>query len=344
MNRICINCSPLLGNITGIERCIYEYIIRFDALADGEGIDLTVVFPKGTRPNLPQLHHIKRVELPGKGNKIYPFALKKYLTETNSIYFSIHGGLCMYRGAVVCTNDVRTWKHKEFDPLLFRLKCNINVLSSKIFASRIVTISETAAKEIAECIHVPLESIAIISPGWEHMKAIEPDPSIWERITYVGKGTYYYSLSSRAPHKNFRWVAEVAKRNLADTFLVAGKPWRGEETETPDNLHYLGYVTDAENVELMGNCKAFLHPSKYEGFGMTPLEAVACGATICVSNASCLPEVFEDCAHYFDPDDYNVDLDKLISEPVGNSQKLLEKYSWDKSAKAWIALMKESGK
>ena len=341
MRNICINVSPLIGRITGIERCIYENIKRIDEIAVNENLNISIIYPFGTTPNLPTLKYIKRVELAGNGSKIEICAIRKYLKKTKSVYVSIHGGLCLYKGAVVCTNDIRTWVSKEYDPLPFRLKCNINVLSSKLFASKIVTISETAATEISNHLKIPRSRISIISPGWEHIKEVEPDITIWDRIRFASKGEYYYSLSSRAPHKNFKWVKEVAKRNPNEVFLVAGKVWDEEKDVVPGNLHYLGYITDEENVELMRHCKAFLHPSKYEGFGMTPLEALACGAKIIISNASCLPEVFEDCAVYFDPDDYNVDLNKMIACVTGPSDKLLKKYSWDKSAKMWIKLMKE---
>lgn len=342
--KICLNCSPLTGNITGIERCIYENVKRLDDLAEQEGIEIELLFPEGTTPNFPCISYMKKVPLPAKGNKINIVSLINYVIKNNAVYFSIHGGICLIPGSVVCTNDMRTWCHKEFDSLSFRIKCNINAITSRIFAKKIVTISKTARSEISRYLKIPEESIDIISPGWEHIRGIKPDKNVWKKMPYVKKGEYYYSLSSRAPHKNFVWIHEMAMRNPAQTFIIGGKPWNdGQTKKTPENLYYLGYVSDEENVELMSHCKAFLHPSKYEGFGMTPLEALACGANICVSNASCLPEIFEDCAHYFNPDDFNIDLNNLISKPVADPEKLLNKYTWDKSAKQWLSLMKHYG-
>lgn len=343
--KICLNCSPLTENITGIERCIYENVKRFDKLAEKDGVEIELLYPEGTHPNFPQVNYLKKVSLPAKGNKINVFSLIKYIKRNNAVYFSIHGGICLIRGSVVCTNDMRTWAHKEFDPLSFRIKCNINALTSRIFAKKMVTISKTARSEISKYLRLPEARIDIITPGWEHIKEIKPDNKVWEKIPGVGKGEYFYSLSSRAPHKNFIWIHEVARRNPSQTFIIGGKPWNGGSAENPpQNLIYLGYVSDEENAELMSHCKAFLHPSKYEGFGMTPLEALACGAEICVSTASCLPEIFEDCAHYFDPDDYSVDLEQLLSEETSRPDKLFKKYSWDKASDQWYKLMKKYGK
>lgn len=342
MKQICINCAPLTGNITGIERCIYENIKRIDKLAERDRADIVLLYPENTIPNFPNLDYLKTVPLQAKGNKIKISAMRKYIRDNNAVYFSIHGGLCFSKESVICTNDIRTWLHKEYDSFFFRLKCNINVLSSKFLASQMVTISETARAEISKNLHIASDKIEIIYPAWEHVLDIIPDNRIWDKIPGIKKKTYYYSLSSRAPHKNFRWIVEMAKRNPNDIFLIGGKKWSNSdyEDDRPQNLLYLGYVTDEENIELMKNCKAFLHPSKYEGFGMTPLEALACGAEVCVSNVSCLPEVFEDCVHYFDPDDYGIDLEILLSKNVTKPDKLLKKYSWNKSAKQWYKLMR----
>lgn len=59
-----------------------------------------------------------------------------------------------------------------------------------------------------------------------------------------------------------------------------------------------------------------------------------------VGLASCLPELYGDTAHYFDPYDYDVDLDALLAEPVASPEKILEKYSWDKTAAFWLQELK----
>lgn len=343
MKKICLNIAPLAGNITGIERCLYENVKRIDSLVDGDALEIELLCPEGVALKLPVLRNLKRINLKANGKKIDYFSLRKYLCSDDRIYFSIHGGIPPRHDAVMCINDMRTWKYKEFDSLSFRMKCNINAASCKLMGTKIVTISETARSEISSNLHIPEKKISIISPGWEHIKDFKPEVTVWNRIPTVKPGTYYYSLSSRAPHKNFKWVEEVAKRHPELTFVVGGKQWIGDQTDKGriSNVHYMGYVSDEENVELMMHCKAFLHPSKYEGFGMTPLEALACDATVCVSNASCLPEVFGNTVHYFDPDDYELDLDSLLKQPIGSSEKILQKYTWENSSRKWYELMKE---
>ena len=127
---------------------------------------------------------------------------------------------------------------------------------------------------------------------------------------------------------------------MCKQFCYGMSPYKDGDVLMEKVVLYVG-LTDEENKALMQNCKAFLFPSRYEGFGIPPLEAAACGADICISSASCLPEIFGDCAHYFDPDDVQVDLAALCMEPAAPAEKLLEKYSWDRSAKQWLDLFKQ---
>ena len=91
----------------------------------------------------------------------------------------------------------------------------------------------------------------------------------------------------------------------------------------------------------MQSCKAFILPSYFEGFGIPPLEALACGSPIIISNAASLPEIYGKCAHYIDPFNPDTDLDALLKEPVEPPTSLFEKYSYDNSARQLFDLLKE---
>lgn len=94
----------------------------------------------------------------------------------------------------------------------------------------------------------------------------------------------------------------------------------------------------------MQNCKGFLHPAVFEGFGIPPLEALSLGAPIALARASCLPELYGDTARYFDPYDYDVDLDALFAKPAAPPDKVLAKYSWEKTARFWLDETKSARK
>ena len=347
MRTVCINCRPLVDDLTGIERCIYEYIRRFNRLAPSRGIEIELLYPEGMKIHLPEdVSNLKKIPIKRKQNNMDISALRSYVKSKDALYVTMHGGACVMSPALVCINDLRPILFKNYDPFMTRLKYMVNFGLAKKISSKIVTISQTSRNEISDTLKISKDDIEVIYPGWEHIRNTPPDESIWSRLPEVEKGNYFYSLSSRAPHKNFKWVEEVAQRNPNIQFLIGGKRWNNnaDNEKKLSNVYYLGYVTDSENVELMKNCKAFLHPSKYEGFGMTPLEAYACGAEICVSNTSCLPEIFGDCAHYFDPENYEIDLQELLSQPCKKTADILKKYSWDKSANQWMQLFEKYAK
>ena len=102
---------------------------------------------------------------------------------------------------------------------------------------------------------------------------------------------------------------------------------------------YLGYVSDGAAKALMAHCKAFLFPTLYEGFGIPPLEAAACGAPqIIVSDTPCMREVYGPCAAYIDLTANPGDVDD-VTPATAPTAALLEKYSWDKSAERLLQIL-----
>ena len=106
-----------------------------------------------------------------------------------------------------------------------------------------------------------------------------------------------------------------------------------------DNLIFTGSLSDGEIKALMINCKAFIFPSFIEGMGLPVLEALSCGADVCVSDIPVLHEYAGDSVHYFDPEEKALDLEKMINEKVSKPENALEKFSWDKAAEELYTLL-----
>ena len=90
----------------------------------------------------------------------------------------------------------------------------------------------------------------------------------------------------------------------------------------------------------MKNAKAFIQPSKYEGFGIPPLEALACNAKVIVSDIPVFHEIYGESVYYIDPDQYDVDLNELLMKKIQDNRAVLQKYTWKNAAKAWYKLLK----
>ncbi len=119
---------------------------------------------------------------------------------------------------------------------------------------------------------------------------------------------FYFALSSATYNKNFEWVLATAAKNPDLQFVIAGTGnfetiLKSHGFTTPlANVRHLGYVADDQRNWLYSRCAAFLFPSRYEGFGLPPLEAACLGAPVVVSDIQPMREIFGDEFHYVDPD------------------------------------------
>ena len=177
---------------------------------------------------------------------------------------------------------------------------------------------------------------------------------------------YLFSLCSLEPRKNLiravRAYIEFIKKNKINdlVFVLGGGAWKGFiehfEKEVPDYAKYknkiirAGYVDDEDLEVLYSNAEWFVYTSQYEGFGMPPLEAMACGTAVITSNNSSLPEVVGDAGIMIDWDSdeqhvaayekYYFDKkfrDKMAKKGLERSQK----FSWKKAADIMIKSFKK---
>ncbi len=346
MRPIVINGTVLCDPITGIPRYVYEVVTRLDALLEGTGLDVRLAYRDDDRPlHLPPMKNIRVVPLRAVKYFYNMAVLPRYLKANGAFYLGLASDVTLQRDSVVVLHDIRPLV-MDTDRGMFRFKFWVHCLSVKAFAKRVYTVSYDQRELISRRLGIPKERIGVTYNGWEHMQRCPADESIFDRLPGVKKGEYFYALGSMAKHKNYKWIREVARRNSDKTFVVAGgKDLRafGDDTEAQDthNIFYPGYVQDGENKALMQHCKAFLHPAVFEGFGIPPLEALSQGAPILLSNASCLPELYGKTARYFDPYDYEVDLDALLAQPVEPAGEVLEKFSWDRTAAFWLEELKK---
>jgi glycosyltransferase involved in cell wall biosynthesis len=176
-----------------------------------------------------------------------------------------------------------------------------------------------------------------------HIKA---DYTIFNDHPELKTGEYFFSLGSLSKRKNIKWIIEYAKKNQNYVFALSGislPTVKASELDAsvPKNVILLGYLDDSKVKAIMTRCKAFILPSYYEGFGLTPLEALSCGAKIIVAKAASLPEIYGNTAHYIDPFDTGIDLEELLKQKVAPSDEILKKYSYDTSARQVYEMIKK---
>jgi glycosyltransferase involved in cell wall biosynthesis len=215
-------------------------------------------------------------------------------------------------------------------------------------AKKIVTVSYFSRNQIASAYHKNAEDITVIYSSWNHFKTVQADYSVFNAFPALLK-PYYFSLGSLSKRKNIAWILDYAARHPESLFAISGenlptvKDSKLSGTAQPKNIILLGYLDDPKVKALMEKCRAFILPSYYEGFGLTPLEALSCGVPVIISNAASLPEIYGNTAHYIDPFSIdintNTDLEELLKQPVENPGAILEKYSYDAAAQQVYSLI-----
>lgn len=144
------------------------------------------------------------------------------------------------------------------------------------------------------------------------------------------------------PHKNIPILIRACEELKMDLKIICARSVFASRLPESKYVEYLGRLSDEEMKEVYKKASAFVFPSLIEGFGLPGLEAMAVGLPVVAAKASCLPEIYEDAALYFDPHD----VDDLISKikKISSDENLrkdlikkglaqVKKYSWVKMAK-----------
>jgi glycosyltransferase involved in cell wall biosynthesis len=175
-------------------------------------------------------------------------------------------------------------------------------------ATRVITPSEYTRAEVIELLGLPEDRVIAIpeAPG-EHFATQEVD---FDRLRAELDicAPYVLCVGTLEPRKNLATVLRVFRRvarSVPGTMLVVvgGGGWRNEDFErelgrdgAAGRVRVTGFVSDARLTELYAGASCFLFPSLGEGFGLPPLEAMACGAPVVVSDRPAVPEVTGDAA------------------------------------------------
>lgn len=354
MKNILINGNFLCRNLTGVERFTWEVCSRLDSLMT-ETDSISILIPANAKI-LPEYKNIKIIRSK-KSIKRFPLwdmgvfaqeCRKRDFTALNFGNTAPIGKACgitfihdIY--AHDCPKDFSSFR----DSLVRMYSCfqYKNICQNAV---KIITVSEFSKNRIQKAYNVPDNKIAVIGNGWEHFKNIECDESIFSQFPKLVKTKYYFTLGSLSKRKNLEWVAKYASMHPDDIFAISGKaisglvPERLQDLEKLHNVLLLGYTTDAQVKALMKHCKAFIFPSYYEGFGIPPLEALSTGAQIIIAKAASLPEIYKNTAHYIDPINItNTNLEELLKQPVDDPENVFTTYSYDKSAKELLNLLRE---
>lgn len=172
----------------------------------------------------------------------------------------------------------------------------------------------------------------------------------------IGNEPYLLCVGNLQPRKNLprlirAYKKYIEKTNIKSRLVIVGKKaWMYDDVlkssiDGTNNVILTDYVSEHDLIRLYSAAHAFIYPSYFEGFGIPPLEALACETPVAVANTTSLPEVVGNAGCYFDPFDEEdivraietIMTDEVVrSEIIGNASKRVSAFSWRKSAETIV--------
>ena len=238
---------------------------------------------------------------------------------------------------VVTVHDLAFLEHPEYavPELAAYLK---KVVPEAVEAADVVaSVSQTTRQTLIEHFQTPLEKITLVPNGIRAYFRRITDPVLLEatRHKFGLKSPLVLGVGTQEPRKNhlglikaFHKAVSTGNKSTRPAMLAlaGGSGWLYEETEQivaelklEKKVRFLGRVSDLELMMLYSLADVFVFPSFYEGFGVPPLEEMACGTPVITSNTSSLPEVIGDAAIMVNPHKIN-EIASAINRVLENKQ------------------------
>jgi alpha-1,3-rhamnosyl/mannosyltransferase len=219
-------------------------------------------------------------------------------------------------------------------------------------AQAVLTFSDASRADLERILKIPRAKISIVPLAADESFAPQPVSEIARvRHTLALPEKYALYVGSNKPHKNLPRLVEAWNQVESDAVLVIAGAWDARYPEAQsltakfdlqERVLYRHSIAENDLPALYSGAACFVFPSVHEGFGLPPLEAMACGAPVACAYASSLPEVVGDAALFFEPRQIQ-DIARALSELLNDETlraRLRERgmararqFSWERVAR-----------
>jgi glycosyltransferase involved in cell wall biosynthesis len=355
MRPIYFNGKLYAGGVSGVrrvaDRLIREVDARLAELPAAERPEATLFLPK-RRQWQPTLTTIRIVEEARGDSQLWEQLVLPIRARGGLLVNLCNLAPVLHTAKVLMLHDVQflfpdssyparlRWGYRLLTPLMART------------SEQVLTVSAYSRQMLDLCGVAPRERTEVLHNGAEHMLDAAPDPGVIDRLGLT-PGRFVVHLASPKAYKNTAVILNAfADPSLADLGLVLVGPDRAKllraGLEAPERTIFAGAVDDACLRALYEAALCLAFPSRTEGFGLPPIEAMACGCPAVVSAGGAIPEVCRDAVLYADVDRPNAwveafrsladDSDRREAKIVAGRRRAAD-FTWDASGRALTAAL-----
>jgi len=343
---IVINARFLTQKTTGVQRYAIEISNRLPPYI--KDMKIIYVAPKGTLINKAKLNGVE-IEQFGhfKGHLWEQIDLVNFLRKKNNPILINFGGIgpVYYKNKITYIHDLAFKYFPDSFSYIFQKAYNIFVPISSKNSLKVLTVSNHVKKDIEN--NFKIKNIEVVHAGQNEKF----------RNLNLNRDKIILAVSSIDPRKNFKRVINAYSQLNTDYKLVfvGSKSKSFSDIKLDNNLEnkniiFTGYIDDEKLINLYNRATIFIYASLFEGFGMPPLEAQACGCPCLVSDRTSLPEIFEDSVEYCNPESISNIRNKLSlliedqekrSQLVTKGYENIKRFSWDLSTSKILSIIEK---
>lgn len=350
-NTILINGKFYAQNVTGVQRFAREILLEMDSQLQHQIYqnDFVILVPKDAI-NLPNLKNIKLIKTSLQASYLWEQLYLPIVSMGHKLLNLAGSAPLLKHDQYITMHDAAVFEANSAYSKVFTIWYQLLFTIQARFANKVFTVSKFSAERLSKILPSLQKKIFVIYNGYEHILRIHSRDDYLGELNLKNKN-YYFSLGSFNPNKNINIILDVAKsfENNDILFVISGGVYARSFSRNPDvgplpsNVRFIGDVGDEELKTLYLNAKSFIFPSKYEGFGIPIIEALALGVNVIASDIPATREVGGGLVSYFDPEN-SIQLQQLITNDNGcrkpeKMEELLSKFSWKKSTELLLTIL-----